>query len=280
MKLALPKGATSQTVLIFIQDSTSTGGAGKTGLAFNTASLTAYYARPRAAAVAITLATQTVTGAYSSGGFVEIDATNMPGLYRFDPPDAVLATGVDSVVVMLKGATGMAPLPLEIQLTDFNLNDADPAVDVTKWNGTAVAAPNVAGVPKVDLTHWLGTAAATPTVAGVPEVDVTHVGGAAETIGARLDAAVSTRATPAQVNTELLDVLNTDTFAEPGQEAPPATTTLAKKLGYLYKAFRNKLTQTSTTLSVFADDGSTVDQKATVSDDGTTYTRGELGTGP
>lgn len=82
------------------------------------------------------------------------------------------------------------------------------------------------------------------------------------------------------VNAEVLDVLNTDTFAEPGQEAPGATVSLVKKIGYLYKAFRNKITQTSTTLSIFADDASTVDQKATVSDDATTYTRGEIGSGP
>jgi len=75
-------------------------------------------------------------------------------------------------------------------------------------------------------------------------------------------------------------VLNIDTFSEPGQEAPPATTTLIKKIGYLYKFLRNKITQTSTTLSIFADDAATVDQKATVSDDATTYTRGEIGTGP
>jgi hypothetical protein len=124
MKLALVKGTTSQTVQVFIQDSSSTTGAGKTGLAFNTASLTAYYARPRAAAAAITLATQTVTGAFSSGGFVEIDATNMPGWYRLDLPDAALATGVDFVGVQLKGAANMAPCNLEIQLTSANFNDA------------------------------------------------------------------------------------------------------------------------------------------------------------
>jgi len=78
----------------------------------------------------------------------------------------------------------------------------------------------------------------------------------------------------------VVDALNVDTYAEPGQEAPPATTTLIKKIGYLYKFLRNKITQTSTTLSVFADDAATVDQKATVSDDATTYTRGEIGTGP
>lgn len=84
----------------------------------------------------------------------------------------------------------------------------------------------------------------------------------------------------AQVNAEVVDALNTDTYAEPGQESPGATISLAKKIGYLYKAFRNKVTQTSSTFSLFADNTTTVDQKATVSDDGTTFTRGEITTGP
>lgn len=84
----------------------------------------------------------------------------------------------------------------------------------------------------------------------------------------------------ASVNTEVLDVLNTDTFAEPGQGAPAATTTLAAKIGYLFKAWRNKKDQTSSTYQLYADDASTVDQKATVSDDGTTTTIGEVATGP
>ena len=82
------------------------------------------------------------------------------------------------------------------------------------------------------------------------------------------------------VNTEVLDVLNTDTFAEPGQEAPGAIVSLATKIGYLYKAWRNKKTQTSTTFSLFADNTTTVDQKSTISDDATTYTAGEIATGP
>lgn len=112
---------------------------------------------------------------------------------------------------------------------------------------------------------------------GDPGADADTIWGLANT---NLDAPVSSRATPAQVNTEVLDVLNVDTFAEPGQEAPPATTTLVKKIGYLYKAFRNRITQTATTLSLYGDDAATVDQKSTVSDNGTTYDRGELGTGP
>lgn len=124
MKLCIQAGATSQTVNIFIQDSSSTTGAGLTGLVFNTASLTAYYALSRAAAVSITLATlAAVTSSYSSGGFKEIDATNMPGWYRFDIPDAALASG-RFVSIHLKGATNMAPLPIEIELTAWNNQDA------------------------------------------------------------------------------------------------------------------------------------------------------------
>jgi hypothetical protein len=55
---------------------------------------------------------------------------------------------------------------------------------------------------------------------------------------------------------------------------------LKDKIGYLYKAFRNRITQTSTTLSIYADDATTVDHKATTTDDSVTYSRGEISTGP
>jgi hypothetical protein len=49
----------------------------------------------------------------------------MPGLYRFDIPNAVFATaGTDKAVVMLKGATNMAPVLLEYQIVAFNPDDA------------------------------------------------------------------------------------------------------------------------------------------------------------
>ena len=127
-KLTLKKASTDVTVYVFIQASNVTTGAGLTGLVYNTSSLVASYVRPLGSRTAITLATQTVTGAHSDGGFVEVDATNMPGVYRLDLPDAVCATGVGSVVVMLKGAANMAPLLLEIQLTDFDLNSTSNAV--------------------------------------------------------------------------------------------------------------------------------------------------------
>ncbi len=116
---------TSRTEYVFIQNSSVSTGAGLTGLVFNSAGLTADYCVERGARVNIPLVTQTATGAYSSGGFVAVDGTNMPGLYRFDIPNAVFATaGTDKAIVMLKGATNMAPVLLEYQIVAFNPDDA------------------------------------------------------------------------------------------------------------------------------------------------------------
>lgn len=126
-KLAIKKASTDVTVYLFIQASNVTTGAGLTGLAYNTANLVASYVRPLAARAALSLATQTVDGAHADGGFVEVDATNMPGIYRLDLPDAVCAAGVNSVVVMLKGAANMSPVVLELQLTTNDPNDVATA---------------------------------------------------------------------------------------------------------------------------------------------------------
>ncbi len=120
MKRTFKVGSTGRTVYVFIQDSTSTTGAGLTGLVYNSSGLTAYYVLPLAASAAITLATlAAVTTAWSSGGFKEVDATNCPGLYRLDLPNAAIASG-DGVVVYLQGATHMAPVALEIALTPID----------------------------------------------------------------------------------------------------------------------------------------------------------------
>lgn len=84
----------------------------------------------------------------------------------------------------------------------------------------------------------------------------------------------------AQVNAEVVDALAVDTYAEPGQGAPAATTTLAAKINYLFKAWRNRFTQTASQYSLYADNGTTIDQKATASDDTITFDRGEISSGP
>lgn len=147
---------TSRTEYVFIQNSSVSTGAGLTGLVFNSAGLTADYCVERGARVNIPLVTQTATGAFSSGGFVAVDGTNMPGLYRFDIPNAVFATaGTDKAIVMLKGATNMAPVLLEYQIVAFNPDDA------VRLGLTAI--PNVAQGTTGSLP--IGNAAGAVTVA-------------------------------------------------------------------------------------------------------------------
>jgi len=82
------------------------------------------------------------------------------------------------------------------------------------------------------------------------------------------------------VNAEVDNALTVTTYAEPSKGAPGATVSLKDKIGFLYKAWRNKATQTATTYSLFNDDASTVDHDAAVSDDTATATRGEMTDGP
>jgi uncharacterized protein YeeX (DUF496 family) len=72
----------------------------------------------------------------------------------------------------------------------------------------------------------------------------------------------------------------TSNRAEPVQGTPGVSITALAKLDFLYKAWRNRTTQTATGYSLFNDDATTVDHKATVSDDGVTFDKTEVTTGP
>lgn len=78
----------------------------------------------------------------------------------------------------------------------------------------------------------------------------------------------------AEVNAQVLDVLNVDTFSEL-TGVPPDDATITQMIRWLYLLARNKLTQTADTQTVLADDGSTTVATSTISDNGTTTTRGE-----
>ncbi len=78
----------------------------------------------------------------------------------------------------------------------------------------------------------------------------------------------------ADVNAQVVDALNVDTYAEPGS-IPAATASLVAKIGLLAAIARNKLTQTATTHTLRNDGDSGNIGTATVSDDATTFTRGE-----
>jgi hypothetical protein len=77
----------------------STGHVEQTGI--NAAAITAAsYWRQGGSRVAITPSDLTaITDAHTDGGWFPVDATNMPGCYRFDIPDAAVASGADWVVI-------------------------------------------------------------------------------------------------------------------------------------------------------------------------------------
>lgn len=178
--MRLQRGAADQSVLVFISSSFS--GAGLTGLVWNTSGLAASYCRAGAARAALTLATQTVTGAHSDGGFVEIDATNMPGVYRLDLPDAVCADGVDNVGVVLRGATGMADCVMAIEL-------ASAPVSVRRILGTLLT-EGAGGRLAAAFIKFFDKATPTGTINSLPDAVAGASGGLPTTNGTKINQTV------------------------------------------------------------------------------------------
>jgi hypothetical protein len=134
-------GATDQTVYVeFIDETTGIPNASR---AYNDSGIDLEYVRAGAAAVDITEATQTASGAHSDGGFVTVGH----GRYRLDLPDAAVAAGVPEVVV--QGViTGYIMLPCVVALS--------PPTNVVSFGGTAGTFSS--GRPEVNTTHAAGTA--------------------------------------------------------------------------------------------------------------------------
>lgn len=143
-KLSVKKNSTSRIEYVFIGDNTSASGSGLTGLLYNSSGLVSHYLRPAGTATTISLATQTITGSYSSGGFVEVDPLRMPGIYRFDVPNAVFATGVDKAIVMMSGASNMIPVLMEYDLEATSYLDTTQAIPTSNTAETLGDALNAA----------------------------------------------------------------------------------------------------------------------------------------
>lgn len=134
------------------------------------------------------------------------------------------------------------------------------------------------------------TLALQPTTAG-RTLDVTTTGEAGldwSNIGAPTTTVVLSGTTVGTLTTYTGNTVQTgDSFAaltgaqaEPVQGNPAVNASPLTKVAFIYKNWRNRKTQTATTWSLFADDATTVDQKATVADDGTTASKTEIATGP
>ncbi len=152
MKVQLAKGSTSVILTVFIQDSSSTTGAGL-GSLDQTSSVVGGYVRMGGTGVALAVDENVTTeGTYqapTTAGQVRIGtpANMRTGIYELHFHNDLFASGADVLTVSLGGATNMADLILEVQLTNVNLNDGVRAGLTALPNAAADAA---GGVPISD----------------------------------------------------------------------------------------------------------------------------------
>jgi len=126
--VTIAPGSTSQSIEVYL---------GTVGLTASTAGLSARYNRTRTASVSIPLVARTIAQAWTSGGFAEVDATNMPGVYRLDVPDAALAAGADDVTVVVRGASGTNGAVMTVTLSSGGLTAAQTAAAVLDAVGSS-----------------------------------------------------------------------------------------------------------------------------------------------
>jgi len=139
--ITIAPASTSQSIELYL---------GATGLTYQASGLQAYYARNRSAPVQITLANQTATGSWISGGFAEISSGTMPGLYRLDVPDAAFASGSSDVTITVRGASGTNGAVLTVNLSPVNINLAQsvPTSNTAQTVGDALNAARAYGFGK------------------------------------------------------------------------------------------------------------------------------------
>lgn len=115
-------GSTSFSAPLLVSDTSSSTGAGLSGLVFNTSGLVAEYRRQgQSAWTSITLSAGTL-GTWSSGGWVADGAAG--GAYELGVPNAAVASGVQWVVVRCYGAANMLLTAIHIELDAVNYQDA------------------------------------------------------------------------------------------------------------------------------------------------------------
>ena len=155
MKFQLVKGENSVILTVFIQDSSSGVGDGLAGLDQTSGIVGGYVKRNDTGVALVVDENVTTEGTYeapSTVGQVRIGtpANMIAGTYELHFHNDLFTTE-DWVTVTLDGATDMAPLTLEIQLTNFNLNDPTPDVNVLEWFSATVANSPGTGRPLVDI---------------------------------------------------------------------------------------------------------------------------------
>jgi len=200
-------------------------------------------------------------------GVPEVDLTHVGGATT---NVAALATNVDAILTDT-GTTLQAEVD-GIQADTEDIQARLPAALVSGRMDASVGA----------MAANVVTAAAIATDA--IDADAIAAGAIGVSEAPNLDAAVSSRATPAQVNAEVVDVLKVDVLAEPGQAVPPTTgvATMEDAMRYLYFALTNRADSDAVAnfLEFYNRAASAVQWKKPISDAASIFTEGTGAAGP
>jgi len=194
--ISYKRGQASIILRVKILDSTVLSGAGKTGLAYNSAGLIiSTIADNEASATAYTQAssnieTITTLGTYaapttSKCRFREVDSTNHKGIYEIQLANARYAvSSAKSLAISISGASGAAETDVVIPLTDADPYDAvrqgmtalpNAAAEAvgglyTRGSGVGQINQSAAGQVDVNVESWNTTAVPAEHTAGYPIV--------------------------------------------------------------------------------------------------------------
>lgn len=176
-------------------------------------------------------------------------------------PAALVSGRIDASV----GAMAAAVLTASAIAADA-ITDAKVAADVTIASVTG-AVGSVTGNIGGNVTGSVGSIATGGIAAG------SFAAGAVDNAAIGADAIGSSELATTAVN-EIRDAILNLANVEP-TAVPAATAAIKDHLAFLFALARNRVTQTATTQVLKADDTTTTIASATVSDDGTTFTRDE-----
>jgi hypothetical protein len=114
--------AGSRSRLLHVHTRTADGATPMTGLTAGSAGARAAYIRegePRAVEVRLSAG---AVGEWSPGGFVEVDAALLPGVYQFGAPDELLAPGSQRALLVIR-FDGVVVDPVDVDLVAFDPQD-------------------------------------------------------------------------------------------------------------------------------------------------------------
>jgi hypothetical protein len=200
MKLTIKQGNDQKIISVFISDSSQIDGSGLPGLIFSSTGLVARYKREgQTTWTNITLVNATI-GTWASGGFKEDSIAG--GWYELGLPNAVIAAGASWVVLDIRGAADMAPLPIEIQLVENTEKDIFDRIGAPV--GASISA-DIAAIPTTKTGYSL-SAAGIKAIWDQVTSTLTVAGSIGKVLVDNINAAISSRSSSSELSTHDTDI--------------------------------------------------------------------------